>query len=119
MFKSQQESPLRSTEELPDYDVSLKKKDFFPKIFLVPSEVRLEKGKDVPINLDKGLVVIKRTNEHPDKFEEEDVKDILINSSGQPTWEQNNSPAGHGLLSLFKKSNKRKIRLAICVCVYS
>lgn len=29
------------------------------------------------------------------------------------------NPAGHGLLSLFKKSSNRKIRLAICVCVYS
>jgi hypothetical protein len=29
------------------------------------------------------------------------------------------NPAGHGLLSLFKKSSRRKIKLAICVCVYS
>jgi chitin synthase len=29
------------------------------------------------------------------------------------------NPAGHGLLSLFKKTTQRKIKLAICVCVYS
>lgn len=28
-------------------------------------------------------------------------------------------PAGHGLLSLFKKTPKRRIKLAICICVYS
>lgn len=30
--------------EIPDYDKSLAKKDFFPKIFLTPQEVRLDKG---------------------------------------------------------------------------
>ena len=30
--------------EIPDYDKSLGKKDFFPKIFLTPQEVRLDKG---------------------------------------------------------------------------
>lgn len=33
--------------------------------------------------------------------------------------EKKNNPAGHGLLSLFKKTNSRKIRLAICVSVFS
>lgn len=28
-------------------------------------------------------------------------------------------PAGHGLLSLFKRTSKRRIKLAICICVYS
>ena len=28
-------------------------------------------------------------------------------------------PAGHGLLSLFKRTPRRRIKLAICVCVYS
>ena len=28
-------------------------------------------------------------------------------------------PAGHGLLSLFKRTPTRRIKLAICICVYS
>lgn len=27
--------------------------------------------------------------------------------------------AGHGLLSLFKRTSHRRIKLAICICVYS
>lgn len=38
---------IPSNESLPDYDQSLRKKDFFPKIFLIPSEVRLDKGKPI------------------------------------------------------------------------
>lgn len=34
-------------------------------------------------------------------------------------YEKRTNPAGHGLLSLFKKTSSRKIRLAICVSVYS
>ena len=30
-------------EQVPDYDATLRNKDFFPKIFLIPSEVRLDK----------------------------------------------------------------------------
>jgi len=34
---------MRMSEEVPDYETTLTKKDFFPKIFLIPSEVRLDK----------------------------------------------------------------------------
>lgn len=51
-----------------EYDIRLEKKDFFPKIFLKPQEIKLDKGSNSPY-LDKGLVVIKRTEDHPDKFE--------------------------------------------------
>ncbi len=78
--------------------------------------MRLDKGTGYT-NADKGLVVIKRTPEHPDKYEEEDVMDIAIDPHN-PTPDLKN-PAGHGLISLFKKTTKRKIKLAICVCVYS
>jgi hypothetical protein len=90
----------------------------FPRYFSSRPRCALKKVLTSSI-VDKGLVVIKRTNETPDKFEEEDVKDIHISSSGHPISDSNSSPAGHGLLSLFKQSSKRKIRLAICVCVYS
>jgi len=33
--------------------------------------------------------------------------------------EMQRHPAGHGLLSLFRRTSKRRIKLAICVCVYS
>ena len=56
--------------EEPDYDKILEKQDFFPKIFLVPSEIRLHK--------DHGLMVIKRNENHPDKFVEEEVLPITI-----------------------------------------
>lgn len=72
------------------------------------------------LNADKGLVVIKRSNEHPDKYEEEDVKPINVSfDCGQPYVPPCENPAAHGLLSLFKNSPNRKIRLAICICVYS
>lgn len=38
--------------EEPDYEMLLSKQDFFPKIFLIPSEIKLHK--------DHGLMVIKR-----------------------------------------------------------
>ena len=47
--------------EEPDYEKILSKQDFFPKIFLTPSEIRLHK--------DHGLMVVKRNENHPDKFE--------------------------------------------------
>ena len=46
--------------EDPDYDRILEKQDFFPKIFLIPSEIKLHK--------DEGLKVIKRNPNTPDKF---------------------------------------------------
>lgn len=48
--------------EEPDYEKILEKQDFFPKIFLVPSEIRLHK--------DQGLLIVKRNENHPDKYEE-------------------------------------------------
>ena len=69
-------------------------------------------------NIEKGLVVIKRTEDHPDKFEEEDIMDIQTNPE-ELEGEKRTNPAGHGLLSLFKKTGSRKIRLAICVSVFS
>jgi hypothetical protein len=56
--------------EEPDYDKILERQDFFPKIFLMPSEIRLHK--------DHGLMVIKRNENHPDKFEEEEVLPITV-----------------------------------------
>lgn len=56
--------------EEPDYEKILEKQDFFPKIFLMPSEIRLHK--------DQGLLVVKRNENHPDKFEEEEVLPITI-----------------------------------------
>lgn len=51
---------LEALEE-PDYDKILEKQDFFPKIFLTPTEIKLHR--------DDGLKVIKRHPNHPDKFE--------------------------------------------------
>lgn len=48
--------------EEPDYDKILEMQDFFPKIFLQPAEIRLDK--------DTGIKVIKRNRLHPDKYEE-------------------------------------------------
>lgn len=55
------ENELIDQIEQPDYDKILEKQDFFPKIFLMPSEIKLHK--------DQGLKVIKRNPLHPDKFE--------------------------------------------------
>lgn len=53
---------MEKFQELPevDYDRILEKKDFFPKIFLTPSEIKLDP--------DDGLKIIKRTPAHPDKY---------------------------------------------------
>ena len=45
-----------------DFDRILEQQDFFPKIFLQPSEIRLDK--------DQGIRVVKRHPSHPDKFTE-------------------------------------------------
>ena len=101
----------------PDYDKLLEKQDFFPKIFLIPSEIKLDR--------DEGLKVLKRNPNFPDKFEEEKVLPISINEEEIKEYkraefnEKKQHPAGHGLLSLFKKTPTRRIKLAICICVYS
>ena len=46
--------------EEPDYDKILEKQDFFPKIFLIPTEICLDK--------DEGIKVIKRSRNRPDKY---------------------------------------------------
>ena len=95
----------------------MEKQDFFPKIFLIPSEIKLHK--------DEGLKVIKRSPNHPDKFEEEKVLPISIDEEEIKSFrkaenlDKKKHPAGHGLLSLFKKTPTRRIKLAICICVYS
>ena len=101
-----------------DYDRILEQQDFFPKIFLQPSEIRLDK--------DQGIRVIKRHPNHPDKFSEEEVSGILLDerqikqfSMVQEGEENVVHPAGNGLLSLFKRTKERRIKLAICICVYS
>jgi hypothetical protein len=94
--------------------------DFFPKIFLQPSEIRLDK--------EEGIKVIKRSGLQPDKWEEEEVRPILIDEKEINKFTVNpekdeygrvEHPAGHGLLSLFKRTKERHIKLAICICVYS
>ena len=57
-------------EAVPNFGKILEEKDFFPKIFLQPSEIKLDR--------DEGLKVIKRNMNRPDKYEEEAVKDIMI-----------------------------------------
>ena len=111
------ENDIYDQFEQPDYDKILEKQDFFPKIFLMPSEIKLHK--------DQGLKVIKRNPSHPDKFEEEKVLPISIDEDEIKSFRKNENtdkkrhPAGHGLLSLFKKTPTRRIKLAICICVYS
>lgn len=104
----------------PDYDKILEKQDFFPKIFLQPSEIRLDK--------DEGIKVIKRKQQQYDKWDEENVLPIKIDQreikkftiySEKNATDKNDHPAGHGLLSLFKRTPTRRIKLAICICVYS
>ena len=56
--------------EEPDYDRILEKQDFFPKIFLIPSEIILDK--------DEGIKVVKRSRNRPDKYTEERVRDITV-----------------------------------------
>lgn len=56
--------------EEPDYDKILEKQDFFPKIFLVPTQIVHDK--------DEGIKVVKRSRNQPDKFTQEKVKDITI-----------------------------------------
>lgn len=113
MMENEHEEQL----EEPDYDKILEKQDFFPKIFLIPSEIKLHK--------DEGLKVITRNPNHPDKFEEEKVLPISIDEEEIKSFkkaeasEKRKHPAGHGLLSLFKKTPTRRIKLAICICVYS
>lgn len=103
--------------EDPDYDKILEKQDFFPKIFLIPSEIKLHK--------DEGLKVIKRNPNTPDKFQEQKVLPISVNEEEIKSFKRIDQdpnmkhPAGHGLLSLFKKTPTRRIKLAICICVYS
>ena len=92
---------MEKFQELPevDYDRILEKKDFFPKIFLQPSEIKLDS--------DEGLKVIKRNPNRPDKFEEEAVKDITIDEYQIKNYndlKDGENPAGHGLLSLFKRT---------------
>lgn len=68
---------------------------------------------------------MKRSQKFPDKFEEEKVLPISINEEEIKAYKQAEAgekkqhPAGHGLLSLFKKTSSRRIKLAICICVYS
>ncbi len=68
-------------------------------------------------------MVIKRNENHPDKFQEEEVLPITIDEKEIRNFDENPNtarhPAGHGLLSLFKRTSKRRIKLAICICVYS
>lgn len=56
--------------EEPDFDRMLEMQDFFPKIFLQPREIRLD--------LEHGIKVIKRDKSHPDRCEEEEVLPILL-----------------------------------------
>ena len=71
----------RSAElEEPDYEKLLSNQDFFPKIFCVPSEIRLHK--------DHGLMVVKRNPTHPDKFEEEEVLPITVDEKEIRTFDE-------------------------------
>lgn len=47
--------------------------DFFPKIFLQPCEIRLDK--------EEGIKVVKRSVLQPDKWEEEEVRPIMIDEN--------------------------------------
>lgn len=83
----------------------------------MPSEIKLHQH--------EGLKVIKRNSNYPDRYEEEKVLPISINEEEIQAYrkadihEKKKHPAGHGLLSLFKKTATRRIKLAICICVYS
>ena len=78
---------------------------------MIPSEIKLDD--------EQGIKVITRNKNRLDKFEEENVLDISIDESEIKNFDKNSKPAGHGLLSLFKRTAKRRVKLAICICVYS
>lgn len=44
--------------------------DFFPKIFLQPKEIRLDR--------EEGIKVVTRNKNHPDKYEEGSVRPIKV-----------------------------------------
>lgn len=56
--------------EEPDFDRILEMQDFFPKIFLQPQEIRLDR--------EQGIKVVNRDKSHPDRTTEEEVLPIML-----------------------------------------
>ena len=72
------------------------------------------------------MKVITRHKNQPDKYDESSVQPIKIDekeikqaSMVSELDHSVNELAGDGLLSLFKRTKERRIKMAICICVYS
>ena len=92
--------------------------DFFPKIFLQPKEIRLDSQ--------EGIKVVNRYKNQPDKYDENSVRPIKIDEREikhtnlmSEHLDAPNGLAGDGLISLFRRTRERRIKMAICICVYS